>query len=76
MKFEKVVAGLTLLYGSEAWVTTTREMTPLEAAEMIFLRSVRGYTRLDKIRREVIRSRDIWNTIREIQTQTKLDQPF
>ena len=30
-------------------------MTRLEAAEMRFLRSVRGYTRLDKIRSEVIR---------------------
>jgi hypothetical protein len=30
-------------------------MTRLEAAEMRFLRSVKGYTRLDKIRNEVIR---------------------
>jgi len=36
-------------------VTTTRDMTRLEAAEMRFLRSVKGYTRLDKIRNEVIR---------------------
>jgi len=55
MKFYKVVARLTLLYGSETWVTTTRDMTRLEAAEMRFLRSVKEYTRLDKIRREVIR---------------------
>ena len=44
-------------------------------AEMRFLRGVKGYTRLDKIRSEVIRTRDLWNTRREIQTQTKLDQP-
>jgi hypothetical protein len=30
-------------------------MTCLEAAEMLFLSSVKGYTRLDKIRSEVIR---------------------
>jgi hypothetical protein len=30
-------------------------MTRLEAAEMRFLRSVKGYTTLDKIRNEVIR---------------------
>jgi hypothetical protein len=30
-------------------------MTRLEAAEMRFLRSIKGYTRLDKIRSEVIR---------------------
>ena len=34
---------------------TTRDMTGLEAAEMRFLRSVKGYTRLDKIRKAVIR---------------------
>ena len=55
MKFYKVVARSTLLYGSETCVTAKRDMTGLEAAEMRFLRSVKGYTRLDKIRSEVIR---------------------
>jgi len=64
----------TLLYGSETWVTTKRDMTGLEAAEMRFLRSVKGYTRLDKIRREVVR--DLWSTRREVQIQTKLYQPY
>ena len=54
-KFYKVVARPTLLYGSETWVNTKRDMTCLEAAEMRFLRSVKGYTTLDKIRSEVIR---------------------
>jgi hypothetical protein len=55
MKFYKVVARPTLLYDSETWVTTTRDMTRLEAVEMHFLRIVKGYTRLDKIRSEIIR---------------------
>jgi len=55
MKFYKAVARPSLLYGSETWVTTKRDMTPLEAAEMRFLRSVTGYTRLGKIRSEVTR---------------------
>jgi len=55
MKFYKVVARPSLLYGSETWVTTERDMTGLDAAEMRFLRSVTGYTRLDKIRSEDIR---------------------
>jgi len=55
MKYYKVVATPALLYGSETWVTTTRDMTRLEAAEMRFLRSVKRYTRLDKIRSNVIR---------------------
>jgi hypothetical protein len=37
MIFYKVVARPTLLYGSETWVTTKRDMTRLEAAEMRFL---------------------------------------
>jgi hypothetical protein len=44
-------------------------MTRLEAAEMRFLRSVKGQTRLDKIRSEVIRKE------LKIQIQIKLDQP-
>ena len=40
MKSYKVVARPTLLYGSETWVTTQRDMTRLEAAEMRFVRNV------------------------------------
>ena len=54
MKFYKVVARPKLLYGSETWVTAERDMTRLEAAEMHFLRSVRVYTGLDRIRSEII----------------------
>jgi hypothetical protein len=55
MKFYVVVARPTLLYGSETWVTTKWDMTCLEAAEMFFVRSVKGYTRLHKIWSEVVR---------------------
>jgi len=55
MKFYKVVDIPSLLYGSETSVTTKRDLIRLEAAEMRFLRSVTGYTILDKIRSEVIR---------------------
>jgi len=55
MKFYKVVARPSLLCGSETWVTTKRDVTRLEAAEMRFLRSVTGYTRLGKTRSEVTR---------------------
>ena len=54
-KFYKAVARPSLLNGSGTWVTTTRDLTGLETAKMRFLRSVTGYTRLDKIRSEVIR---------------------
>jgi len=40
MIFYKVVAWPSLLYGSKTWVTTKRDMTHLEAAEMRLLRSV------------------------------------
>jgi len=55
MIFYKVIARPTLLYGSETWVTTKRDMTRLEDAEMSFLRSVKEHTGLDKIRSQVIR---------------------
>ena len=76
MKYYKVLARPSLLYGSETWVTTKRHMTRLEAAEMRFVRSITGYTGLDKIRSEVIKkTRDLWNTRRGTQIQTILDQP-
>jgi nitrate reductase alpha subunit len=55
MKYYKVVAIPSLLYGSETWVSTKRAMTRLEAAEMSFVRCVTGYTGLDNIRSEVIK---------------------
>jgi hypothetical protein len=49
-------------------------MTSLEAAEMRFLRSVKGYTRLDKIRSEIIRKELEISGIQEVSIkQTKLD---
>ena len=71
MKFYKVVARPTLLYGSETWVTTTRDITRLEAAEMRFLRSVKGYTRLDKIRSEVIRKELEISGIQDVRSKHK-----
>ena len=70
MKFYKVVARPTLLYGSETWVTTTLDMTRLEAAEMHFLRSVKGYTRLGKIRSEVIRKELEISGIQDVRSNT------
>ena len=48
-KFYKVVARPSLLYGSETWVNTKRDMTRLDAKEMRFVISVGGYTRMDNI---------------------------
>jgi len=71
MKFYKVVARPSLMYGSETWVTTKRDMTRLEAAEMRFLRSVTGYTRLDKIRSEVIRKELEISRIQDVRLKYK-----
>jgi len=71
MKFYKVVARPSLLYGSETWVTTKRDMTRLEAAEMRFLRSVTGYTRLDKIRSEVIKKELEFSGIQDVRLKYK-----
>jgi len=71
MKFYKVVARPSLLYGSETWVTTKIDMSRLEAAEMRFLRSVMGYTRLDKIRSEVIRKEREISGIQDVRLKYK-----
>ena len=72
MKFYKVVARPALLYGSETWVTTKRDMTRLEAAEMRFLRSVKGYARVDKIRSEVIRKELESSGIQDVRSKLKI----
>jgi hypothetical protein len=46
-------------------------MTGLEAAEMRFLSSVKGYTRLDKIRSEVIRKELEISGIQDVRSKHK-----
>jgi hypothetical protein len=70
-KFFKFVAGPILLYGCKTWVTTTRDATCPEAAEMRFLRSVKGYTRLNKIRRKVIRKELEISGIQDVRSKHK-----
>jgi hypothetical protein len=53
LRFYKIMAIPTLLYGSECW--TKRQKSTLEAAEMWFLRSVAGYRLIDHRRNEDIR---------------------
>jgi len=71
MKVYKVVARPTLLYGSAIWVTTKQDMTRLEVAQMCFLRSVKRYTRLDKIRSEIIRKELQIPGIQDVRTKYK-----
>jgi len=52
-------------------VTTTGDMTRLEAAEMRFLGSVKGYTRLDKIRSEIIRKELEISGIQDVRSKHK-----
>jgi hypothetical protein len=46
-------------------------MTCLEAAEMCFIRRVKGYTRLDKIRTEVIRKELQISAIQDVKSKYK-----
>jgi hypothetical protein len=46
-------------------------MTRLEVAEMRFLRSVKGYTRLDKIRSEVVRKEIEISGTQEVKSKQK-----
>jgi len=71
MKIFKVVARHSLLYGSEIWVTTKRDMSRLEAAEMRFVRSVKGNTKLGKIRSEIIRKELEIPEVQDVRTKYK-----
>jgi hypothetical protein len=56
MKFYKTTAVPILSYGSESWVTSKKDKGKIQAAEMRFLRRVKGCTRADRIRNVDIRA--------------------
>jgi hypothetical protein len=55
LKFYKIMAVPVLLYGSETWTLRKRDWNTIQAAEMKYLRTVKGCTRLE-IRNEDIRN--------------------
>ncbi|KAK7861914.1 hypothetical protein R5R35_009378 [Gryllus longicercus] len=62
IKFYKTMAAPVLLYGSESWIMKKRDQSKLQAAEMRFLRKVKGCIKQDQIRNEDIRKElDIYN---------------
>jgi hypothetical protein len=71
LRFYKIIAIPTLLYGSECWTLTKRQKSRLEAAEMRSLRSLAGYRLIDHRRNEDIRGElqiiDINSRIKEYQ---------
>jgi hypothetical protein len=56
MKFYKTMAVPALMYGSKAWTIKKNDISRIQSAEMRFLRSVKGCTRMDHIRNEEIRT--------------------
>jgi hypothetical protein len=55
LKLYKTMAVPVLLYGSEMWILRKRDWNRIQAAEMKYLRTIKGCTRLDQIRNEDIR---------------------
>ena len=51
-----ILAVPVVLYGSEAWTTTKLKEQRLRAAEMAFLRKIKGLTREDRVRNMTIRN--------------------
>jgi hypothetical protein len=54
--FYKVMAIPAVLHGSEAWTLTARDTSRIHAAEMRFLRAVKGCARHDRLQNEDIRN--------------------
>jgi hypothetical protein len=52
----KIMTIPVLLYGSETWTLKKRDWNRIQAAEMKYLRKVKGCARLDQIRNEDIRN--------------------
>ena len=45
----------TLIYGCETWTIQRRQESKIQACEMMFLRRVKGVTRLERVRNEDVR---------------------
>ena len=77
MKFHKVIARPTLLYGSEnVGNHETRHDSSRSCRDALSKKCQRIHkTRQNKKRSHKKRTRDLWVTRRESQMQTKLDQP-
>lgn len=55
MVIYKVIYRPILMFGSETWVLTRGQRSRVQAAEMRYLRKVKGITRRDRIRNEIVR---------------------
>jgi hypothetical protein len=55
-KFYNIMTFPVLLYDSQTWTPRKRDWNRIHAAEMKYLGTVKGYTRLDQIRNEDIRN--------------------
>jgi hypothetical protein len=55
LKFNKILAGPSLLYGNECWTLTKKEVQQTEAIEMRSLRPVAVCQRIDQRKNEDIR---------------------
>ncbi|KAD7116787.1 hypothetical protein E3N88_04055 [Mikania micrantha] len=56
-KFYKVAVRRAMMYGSDCWPIKKIQARKLETTEMRMLRWMSGHTRIDRIRKEVIRER-------------------
>jgi hypothetical protein len=50
LKFYESIAVPMLIYGSEAWVLSKREESKIQSSDMLFLRSVKVCSRIDRIK--------------------------
>lgn len=59
MKICKIIIEPIFMYGIEKWVPTQKDMSRIQAAEMRFLRKVKGCCRTERIRTEDIRAEEM-----------------
>jgi hypothetical protein len=72
LRLHNITTKSALRYGSENWILKQRNKQRLEAAQMKFLRSLLGLTRLDKKRNTEIREQlNVINIVQDIEDYQK-----
>jgi hypothetical protein len=71
LRLHNIYSKPAFFYGSETWVINKRDAQKLEAAQMRFVRSLLGFTRLDQRNSDIHKKLEVGNIVEDIKLYQK-----